>query len=68
MTNDKVFPLLQKHLQIVEDMKKLRDYYYEEYSALLQNKVDQQREDIRKRSHRMQHRIAMQNERQVIKP
>ena len=57
-----LFFYLQRHLQIVNDMKKLRDYYYEEYSALLQNKVDQQRQEIRQRTTAMRNKIAQQEE------
>ncbi|KAL8595083.1 hypothetical protein ACOMHN_019121 [Nucella lapillus] len=52
----------ERQLQVLEDMNKLRDYYYDEYSSLLQNKVDQQRHEIRQNTRMMQNKIAQQEE------
>lgn len=40
----------QRHLQIVRDLERLRDYYYDEYTRLLENKVNKQKQEIRERS------------------
>ncbi|XP_067674281.1 DNA ligase 1-like [Haliotis asinina] len=37
----------EKHMQVLEDLKKLRNYYYQEYRDKLDTKVTQQRKDIR---------------------
>lgn len=42
----------------------MRDYYYDEYTTLLQNKVDKQRHDIRQRSNALNNKIAEQEEAQ----
>ncbi|XP_025097755.1 uncharacterized protein LOC112566043 isoform X2 [Pomacea canaliculata] len=43
----------EKHLEIFHDMTRLRDYYYNEYMMLLQNKVQKQRQEIEQRSQDM---------------
>ncbi|XP_070190104.1 DNA ligase 1-like isoform X2 [Littorina saxatilis] len=52
----------ERHLQIVEDMQKLRDFYYDEYSTLLQNKVDEQRHRIRHYDQALKNKIAQEEE------
>ncbi|XP_076466690.1 uncharacterized protein LOC143297956 [Babylonia areolata] len=52
----------ERQLQVLEDMKKLRDYYYDEYTTLLQNRVEQQRHDIRQHSRLQQNKLARQEE------
>ena len=46
-------------------MVRLRDYFYDEYTTVLQNKVDQQRHDIRQRSSAMQNKLTQEQEKAV---
>lgn len=34
----------------MRDLERLRDYYYDEYTRLLENKVNKQKQEIRERS------------------
>ena len=43
------FFTLKHYLKLVKDLYRLRDYYYNEYSNLLGEKVEKQRREIRER-------------------
>ena len=50
---------------MVKNLYKLRDYYYNEYSSLLTDKVEQQRKDIKERDEILKREREKKEEEQV---
>ncbi|XP_077977189.1 uncharacterized protein LOC144432782 [Glandiceps talaboti] len=56
--------LQEKHMQIFEDLTKLRNHYYYEYMTALNEKVHQQRKDIQKKTDELYKKIAEKEEKE----
>ncbi|XP_070550480.1 uncharacterized protein [Ptychodera flava] len=54
--------LQEKHMQILEDLTKLRNHYYFEYMSALNEKVEKQRKDIQKKTDELQQKIEEKKE------
>ncbi|XP_050394840.1 uncharacterized protein LOC126812476 [Patella vulgata] len=52
----------EKYLSVVDDLHKLRNYYYREYRDLLTNKIERQRQEIKERSEVMLSRSHLKEE------
>ncbi|XP_071113828.1 E3 ubiquitin-protein ligase BRE1A-like isoform X1 [Haliotis cracherodii] len=54
----------EKYMQVLEDLKKLRNYYYLEYRDKLDTKVTQQRKDIRLKKEVQQRKQQLQEDKE----
>ncbi|XP_071800608.1 uncharacterized protein [Asterias amurensis] len=54
---ERLKPLMLRHMRVMDDLTKLRNHYYVEYMNKLTDKVEEQRQDIQKKTDQLNRRI-----------